>query len=52
MLISPNFQERHRINMVAYGEQPHGCSAMARTVGYTAAIVSHMILDGDFFFNY
>ncbi|KAI3418932.1 hypothetical protein GPALN_008027 [Globodera pallida] len=40
--------ERHRISLVAYGDQPlDGFSAMARTVGYTTAVVSHMILDGE-----
>uniref|UniRef100_A0A915PET4 Saccharopine dehydrogenase (NAD(+), L-glutamate-forming) n=2 Tax=Meloidogyne TaxID=189290 RepID=A0A915PET4_9BILA len=40
--------EYHRINLVAYGEQPkNGYSAMASTVGYTTAIVSNMILDGE-----
>lgn len=34
--------------MVAYGD-PNGYSAMARTVGYTTAIVSHMLLNGLFF---
>ncbi|KAI1715545.1 saccharopine dehydrogenase NADP binding domain-containing protein [Ditylenchus destructor] len=38
--------ERHRISMVAYGD-PDGYSAMARTVGYTAGIVSHMVLNGE-----
>ncbi|EPB71355.1 saccharopine dehydrogenase [Ancylostoma ceylanicum] len=38
--------ERHRISVVAYGE-PNGFSAMARTVGYTCAIVSNMVLQGE-----
>ncbi|CAD5225372.1 unnamed protein product [Bursaphelenchus xylophilus] len=38
--------EHHRISLVAYGD-PHGYSAMARTVGYTTAIVSHMLLNGE-----
>lgn len=38
--------ERHRISMVAYGE-PNGFSAMARTVGYTCAIMSNMVLQGE-----
>uniref|UniRef100_A0A1I7X9Y8 AlaDh_PNT_N domain-containing protein n=1 Tax=Heterorhabditis bacteriophora TaxID=37862 RepID=A0A1I7X9Y8_HETBA len=38
--------ERHRISMVAYGEV-NGFSAMARTVGYTCAIVSNMVLQGE-----
>jgi alpha-aminoadipic semialdehyde synthase len=32
---------------VTYGEQPGGDSAMARTVGTTAAIASQMVLDGE-----
>lgn len=39
-------QEKHRISLVAYGGE-NGFSAMARTVGYTCAIVSHMILEGE-----
>ncbi|KAK0398486.1 hypothetical protein QR680_002615 [Steinernema hermaphroditum] len=39
-------KEKHRISMVAYGE-PTGYSAMARTVGYTTAIVSKMVLNGE-----
>ncbi|VDM39180.1 unnamed protein product [Toxocara canis] len=39
-------QERHRIQLVAYG-QPNGFSAMASTVGYTTAIISHMLLNGE-----
>lgn len=39
-------KEKHRISLVAYGGE-HGFSAMARTVGYTCAIVSHMILEGE-----
>uniref|UniRef100_A0A914EBA5 Saccharopine dehydrogenase (NAD(+), L-glutamate-forming) n=1 Tax=Acrobeloides nanus TaxID=290746 RepID=A0A914EBA5_9BILA len=39
-------KELHRISLVAYGE-PNGYSAMAKTVGYTCAIVSHMILNGE-----
>ncbi|VDN24146.1 unnamed protein product [Cylicostephanus goldi] len=38
--------ERHRISIVAYGE-PNGFSAMARTVGYTCAVVSNMVLQGE-----
>ncbi|KAK6030158.1 saccharopine dehydrogenase [Ostertagia ostertagi] len=38
--------ERHRVSMVAYGD-PNGFSAMARTVGYTCAIVSNMVLQGE-----
>ncbi|VDM51968.1 unnamed protein product [Angiostrongylus costaricensis] len=39
-------KERHRISLVAYGE-PKGFSAMSRTVGYTCAIVSNMVLQGE-----
>ena len=39
-------KEKHRVSLVAYGE-PNGYSAMARTVGYTCAIVSHMVLSGN-----
>ncbi|TMS38063.1 hypothetical protein L596_004871 [Steinernema carpocapsae] len=39
-------QEKHRISMVAYGD-PSGHSAMARTVGFTTAIVSKMVLNGE-----
>ncbi|CAD6199885.1 unnamed protein product [Caenorhabditis auriculariae] len=35
--------EKHRISLVQYGHT-EGFSAMARTVGYTTAIVSHMVL--------
>jgi len=38
-------RELHRVSLVAYGE-PNGYSAMARTVGYTCAIVAHMVLEG------
>ncbi|KJH41140.1 saccharopine dehydrogenase [Dictyocaulus viviparus] len=38
--------ERHRISLVAYGEVK-GFSAMSRTVGYTCAIVSNMMLQGE-----
>ncbi|PIC37692.1 hypothetical protein B9Z55_016231 [Caenorhabditis nigoni] len=38
--------ERHRISLVQYGN-PDGFSAMARTVGYTTAIVSHMVLNNE-----
>ncbi|KAI6206438.1 Alanine dehydrogenase PNT and Saccharopine dehydrogenase domain containing protein [Aphelenchoides besseyi] len=34
----------NRISLVAYGDS-YGYSAMARTVGYTTAIVAHMLLD-------
>uniref|UniRef100_A0A914Z7W2 Saccharopine dehydrogenase (NAD(+), L-glutamate-forming) n=1 Tax=Panagrolaimus superbus TaxID=310955 RepID=A0A914Z7W2_9BILA len=43
---SSGIKEKHRISLVAYGE-PNGFSAMARTVGYTTAIVSHMVLNGE-----
>ncbi|KAI6224429.1 hypothetical protein M3Y99_01399800 [Aphelenchoides fujianensis] len=36
----------NRISLVAYGDS-HGYSAMARTVGYTTAIISHMVLNGE-----
>ena len=39
-------KERHRINLVVYGD-PNGYSAMSRTVGYTCGIVSHMVLNGE-----
>jgi len=39
-------RELHRVSLVAYGE-PTGYSAMARTVGYTCAIVAHMVLEGE-----
>ncbi|KAJ1350331.1 hypothetical protein KIN20_006098 [Parelaphostrongylus tenuis] len=39
-------KECHRISLVAYGD-PKGFSAMSRTVGYTCAIVSNMILQGE-----
>ncbi|ETN81777.1 saccharopine dehydrogenase [Necator americanus] len=38
--------ERHRISLVAYGDR-NGFSAMARTVGYTCAVVSNMVLQGE-----
>ncbi|VDO37093.1 unnamed protein product [Haemonchus placei] len=38
--------ERHRVSLVAYGD-PNGFSAMARTVGYTCAVISHMVLQGE-----
>lgn len=38
-------RQRHRISLVAYGEE-EGFSAMAKTVGYTCAIVSNMVLQG------
>lgn len=40
-------KEQHRVTLVAYGEQPNGFSAMARTVGCTTAIISNMILNGE-----
>lgn len=38
--------ETKHISMVAYGD-PDGFSAMAKTVGYPAAIAARMILDGE-----
>lgn len=38
-------RELRGINLVAYGE-PNGHSAMARTVGFPAAIAAKMVLDG------
>uniref|UniRef100_A0AC35U4V7 Saccharopine dehydrogenase n=1 Tax=Rhabditophanes sp. KR3021 TaxID=114890 RepID=A0AC35U4V7_9BILA len=38
--------EKHRISLTAYG-QNKGHSAMARTVGYTTAIISHMVANGE-----
>uniref|UniRef100_A0A0N5A3W0 Saccharopine dehydrogenase n=1 Tax=Parastrongyloides trichosuri TaxID=131310 RepID=A0A0N5A3W0_PARTI len=37
---------KHRISLTTYGE-PNGHSAMAKTVGYTTAIVSHMVVSGE-----
>uniref|UniRef100_A0A0N5CDR4 Saccharopine dehydrogenase n=1 Tax=Strongyloides papillosus TaxID=174720 RepID=A0A0N5CDR4_STREA len=37
---------KHRISLTAYGD-PNGHSAMAKTVGYTTAIVSHMVANGE-----
>ena len=34
------------INLVQYGE-PTGYTAMAKTVGYPAAIATKMVLDGE-----
>uniref|UniRef100_T1KWK0 Saccharopine dehydrogenase-like C-terminal domain-containing protein n=3 Tax=Tetranychus urticae TaxID=32264 RepID=T1KWK0_TETUR len=43
----PNGELENRyINLVVYGE-PNGPSAMARCVGYPAAIASKMILEGE-----
>ncbi|XP_077536251.1 alpha-aminoadipic semialdehyde synthase, mitochondrial-like [Haemaphysalis longicornis] len=39
-------KEMRNIDMVAYGD-PNGYSAMAKTVGYTAAIAAKMILQGE-----
>ena len=39
-------QHSHDIDLVAYGD-PKGYSAMARTVGYTAAIAANMLLTGE-----
>ncbi|CAG01078.1 unnamed protein product, partial [Tetraodon nigroviridis] len=38
--------ETRHVGLVAYG-QPGGFSAMARTVGYPAAIAARMLLDGE-----
>ncbi|KAJ7377653.1 hypothetical protein OS493_027731 [Desmophyllum pertusum] len=40
------FGENRRIDMICYGD-PHGHSAMARTVGLPVAIATKMVLDGD-----
>lgn len=37
--------ETKHISLVVYGE-PDGFSAMAKTVGYPAAIAAHMVLNG------
>ncbi|KAE8737345.1 hypothetical protein FOCC_FOCC017194 [Frankliniella occidentalis] len=39
-------RELRGINLVTYGD-PHGHSAMARTVGFPAAIAAKMVLDGE-----
>ncbi|CAI5448094.1 unnamed protein product [Caenorhabditis angaria] len=39
--------EKHRISLVQYGHPNGGFSAMARTVGYTTAIVSQMVLNNE-----
>ncbi|XP_058796549.1 alpha-aminoadipic semialdehyde synthase, mitochondrial isoform X2 [Phymastichus coffea] len=41
-----NRLEERGLSMVTYGE-PHGHSAMARTVGYPTAIATKMLLDGE-----
>lgn len=41
-----NRKEIRGINLVVYGDI-NGHSAMAKTVGYPAAIASKMILDGN-----
>ncbi|XP_067091599.1 alpha-aminoadipic semialdehyde synthase, mitochondrial isoform X1 [Osmerus mordax] len=38
--------ETKHISLVVYGD-PHGYSAMAKTVGYPAAIAARMVLDGE-----
>ncbi|XP_051978790.1 alpha-aminoadipic semialdehyde synthase, mitochondrial-like isoform X2 [Xyrauchen texanus] len=38
--------ETKHISLVVYGD-PNGYSAMAKTVGYTAAIAAHMVLNGE-----
>ncbi|GAB6020684.1 hypothetical protein CHUAL_003353 [Chamberlinius hualienensis] len=43
----PNLRKECRsVNLVAYGD-PHGYSAMAKTVGYPAGIATKMILNGE-----
>lgn len=39
--------EEKFLSMVVYGEQNGGFSAMAKTVGYPAAIASKMVLEGE-----
>ena len=41
-------RDMHHIDLVVYGDQDHegGFSAMAKTVGYPAAIATKMILEG------
>lgn len=39
--------EEKSLSMVVYGEQNGGFSAMAKTVGYPAAIASKMVLEGE-----
>lgn len=43
--------ETKHISLVVYGE-PNGFSAMAKTVGYPAAIAAHMVLNGQYCFTY
>ena len=38
--------ETKHVTLVVYGE-PNGFSAMAKTVGYPAAIAARMLLDGE-----
>lgn len=38
--------ETKHISLVVYGD-PNGYSAMAKTVGYPAAIAAHMVLNGQ-----
>lgn len=38
--------ETKHISLVVYGD-PNGFSAMAKTVGYPAAIAARMVLDGQ-----
>ncbi|XP_011313787.1 alpha-aminoadipic semialdehyde synthase, mitochondrial isoform X2 [Fopius arisanus] len=42
-----NKKEERGINLVIYGDSRGGHSAMARTVGYPAALAAKMILDGE-----
>lgn len=39
--------EEKSLTMVVYGEENNGFSAMAKTVGYPAAIASKMLLEGE-----
>jgi alpha-aminoadipic semialdehyde synthase len=41
-----NRKELKGINLVCYGD-PNGYTAMAKTVGYPAAIATKMVLDGE-----
>lgn len=42
--------ETKHISLVVYGD-PDGFSAMAKTVGYPAAIAARMLLDGESVIN-
>ena len=39
--------EKHQSSLQVFGEGKGGMTAMCKTVGYTAAIGTEMILDGD-----